>query len=238
MIELYPIPSGIPDNIKEDRAIVIVDIFRASTSMTAALAAGAVEIHVAGSIEEAALLKKHLGNQAILAGERDGFKIEGYDLGNSPLEMTPDILTGRQVIFNSTNGTRLLRRFESYENVIVGSIVSLTATINLLSRQTVDPVICCAATVGRFSTEDVLAAGLIIERLARDESELDDAAAFAQRLIAAAGDLWLEWSKNSLHGRYLASIGLGADLDFCLDSDRYDFVPMKKGDLIIASDKK
>jgi len=235
MVDMYPIPAGIPDNIERDRPIVIIDIFRASTSITAALSAGAREIFVAGSCREAMEIKTRIGDEVILAGERGGFKIEGYDLGNSPREMSSDILKDRPVIFNSTNGTKLMRRFADYINVVIGSIVSLSATVDYLKMFDNDPVFCCAATEGRFSNEDVICAGMIIERLERPETGLDDAAFFATRMVGNIGDKWYDWSKNSTHGRYLASIGLGGDLDFCLELDRYDFVPIKRGDRIKRS---
>lgn len=238
MIEMYPIPAGIPGNLDRDRPIIIIDIFRASTSITAALASGASEVFIAGSRAEADILKKHLGERAILAGERGGFKIEGYDLGNSPLEMTPAKVKGRPVIFNSTNGTRLMRRFQDFRNVLVGSVVSLTATVTYLSKLTGEPVFCCAADEGRFSTEDTIAAGLMLQALSYSESDLDDAAAFAVRLVKSAGENWYDWSKNSVHGQLLAAIGMGDDLDACLDRDRYDFLAIKDGDRIIRSDLK
>jgi 2-phosphosulfolactate phosphatase len=233
MVDMYPIPAGIPDNIEKDRPIVIIDIFRASTSITAALGAGAREIFVAGSRREAMEIKARIGDEAILAGERKGFKIEGYDLGNSPHEMSFNILRDRPVIFNSTNGTKLMRRFTDYTNVVVGSIVSLSATVDYLKMFANDPVFCCAATEGRFSNEDTICAGMIIERLEKPDTDLDDAAFFATHMVSNIGNKWYDWSKNSKHGRYLASIGLGEDLDFCLELDRYDFVPVKKGDRII-----
>lgn len=228
MIELYTIPAGIPDNLERSRPVVIIDIFRASTSITAALAAGADRIHMAGSMDEADSLKRRIGAGVIMAGERDGFKIEGYDLGNSPWEMTPDAVAGRQIVFNSTNGTRLIRRFDDLEHVAIGSIVSLSATVAYISGFKADPVLCCAGRVGTFSAEDTLAAGLIASRLQQPLSEMDDAAEFAVRLVRAAGEQWRDWARESFHGRYLTSIGLAGDLDFCLTVDKFDFVPVKR----------
>lgn len=226
MIELYNIPAGIPDNLDKNRPVVIIDIFRASTSITAALASGATEIHVAGSRAEADALKRKIGGNIVMAGEREGYKIEGYDLGNSPREMTSDVVANRPIIFNSTNGTKLLRRFAGYENVAVGSFVSMSATVEYLAQFELDPVICCAGQQGAFSAEDSFAAGVIISRLHRAELELDDAANFARRLIEYSGGGWVAWAKNSCHGQTLTSIGLGEDLDYCLTLDKFDFVPV------------
>ncbi|MCP4566954.1 MAG: 2-phosphosulfolactate phosphatase [FCB group bacterium] len=237
MIELYTIPTGIPDNIDKDRPVVILDIFRASTSITAALAAGAEKILVAGSMAEAEKLKSAADSVPVMAGERSGFRIEGYDLGNSPREMLPDNVSGKTVIFNSTNGTKLLRRFDHFETVIVGSFVSMMATVDYLSRFENDPVVCCAGTVGRESNEDTLAAGLLISSLDRPESVLDDAAVSAVRLVQNSQGDWVKWARHSFHGRYLASIDLAEDLDFCLDLDRFHFVPVKSGEVLVRSDR-
>ena len=235
MIELYVIPAGIPDDLDRSRPVVVIDVFRASTSITAALYAGATAIHVAGSMDEAEGLKRQLGDRAVLAGERKGLKIPGYDLGNSPREMTPDTVGGRTVIFNSTNGTKLLRRLAGFEHVAVGSLVSLSATLSYATQFNVHPIICCAGREGTFSAEDTLAAGLLISKLRPSDGDLDDAATFARRLVESSGEKWRDWAKSSFHGRYLASIGLADDLDYCLTVDRFDFVPVLSGDKIVRN---
>lgn len=233
MIELFLVPAGIPKYLDRDRPVVIIDIFRASTSIAAALAAGAKEVRFAGSIAEASRMKKTFKGRAIMAGERRGLRIAGYDLGNSPWEMTPDILAGGTVIFNSTNGTRMLKRFADFRHVAVGSLVSLAATVRFIAQHTTDPILCCAGREGYFSGEDTLAAGMIVSRLDPTVPR-DDAALAAERLVGGAGEAWRQWAQDSFHGRYLTSLGLGEDLDFCLDIDRYDFVPVKRGNAVIC----
>jgi len=233
MIELYQIPDGIPDNLDRSRPVVVIDIFRASTSITAALAAGAAEIHVAGSRSEADQLRRKIGKGVVMAGERGGHKIEGYDLGNSPYEMTPERVSGKTLVFNSTNGTKMLRRFADFKHVAVGSIVSLSATVEYLKKFDTDPIIACAGREGTYSGEDSLAAGLIISRLGKSYMELDDASAMISRLIEISGDRWHDWAGNSFHGRYLESIGLGDDLDYCLSVDKFGLLPvMSEGRLV------
>lgn len=237
MVELFLLPAGIPDDCDRNRPVVILDIYRASTSIAAALASGATEVHVAGSMKEAADVKHRLGDAAVLAGERGGLRIDGYDLGNSPREMTPETVAGHPVIFNSTNGTRLLRRFADFPHVAAGSFVCLSATIEWCGRFESHPILCCAGQLGRFSTEDTLAAAMIIDRLGRNNRDLDDAALFARRLLEGAGERWHDWAKQSSHGRTLDSLGLGADLDVCLSIDTYTFVPVKSGEVMVRSDR-
>lgn len=232
MIELFVTPAGIPNHLDRNRPVVVIDVFRASTSIAAALAAGAKEVRFAGSTAEAARLRDICRGRVVMAGERKGFRIRGYDLGNSPREMTPERLNGRRVVFNSTNGTRLLKRFADFRRVAVGSLVSLSATVRFITECAADPILCCAGREGYFSGEDTLAAGLIVSRL-DPALPRDDAAAAAERLAVGSGKAWRRWAKESFHGRYLTSIGLGDDLDVCLDVDRYDFVPVKKGSALV-----
>jgi 2-phosphosulfolactate phosphatase len=201
--------------------------------MAAALAAGARELYVAGSLEEGEALRARLGDGVVMAGERKGYRIDGYDLGNSPREMIPEAVSGRTVVFNSTNGTKLLRRFAGCEHVAVGSFVCMAATVSYLNGFEADPIVCCAGTEGKFSGEDTLAAGLLISGLVKKGRECDDASDFARRLVDGAGDDWRRQAENSRHGRYLASIGLGDDLPVCTDLDRFDFVPVTAGETIV-----
>ncbi|MEE9442050.1 MAG: 2-phosphosulfolactate phosphatase [candidate division Zixibacteria bacterium] len=235
MIELYLLPAEIPDDLDKNRSVVIIDIFRATTSMAAALAAGAEALYPAGSIAEAENLKKDLGDSTLMAGERNAYRIENYDFGNSPEEMIPDKVSGRKIIFNSTNGTKLLRRFSEFDNVLLGSFVCMSFAVSTLARLSAPPVICCAGQEGRVSGEDTMAAGMMVSRMSDTFSDCNDAANLARLAYKNCGANWREVTMNSTHGRYLKSIGMGDDLVFCTELDRYDFVPIKSGNKIIKS---
>ncbi len=233
MIELYTVPAGVPDDLDRDRPVAVIDVFRASTSMAAALDAEATKIYFAGSTAEAEAIQFECECDVVMAGERKGFKIEGYDVGNSPREMSKKLLCGLPVIFNSTNGTKLLKLFEDFPNVVVGSFVCLDAVVKYLLTFKTDPIVCCAGTEGKFSGEDTLAAGMIISELCKSGREGDDAAEFARRLVENHPGEWREWARNSHHGRYLASIDLAEDLDYCTELNRFNFAAVKKGNAIV-----
>lgn len=233
MIDLFLLPAGIPQNLERNRPVVVFDIFRASTTITAALASGAQEVLIATSPDEAMALRDEHGAGSLLAGERDGFRIDGYDLGNSPYEMTPQKVGGRTIIFDSTNGSKLLRQFDDFPSVVIGSLAALSATVTYIGMHSVDPIIACAGRIGLISLEDSIAAGLLLSRLGRPEEEMDDACRLALRAVRQAGDGWAGWAAHSFHGRYLTSIGMGRDVDYCLTLDRFDFAPIKDGDRIV-----
>ncbi|MFH1700519.1 MAG: 2-phosphosulfolactate phosphatase [Candidatus Zixiibacteriota bacterium] len=235
MIELFLVPAEIPVDLDKDRTVVIVDIFRATTSMAAALAASAEALYPVGSIAEAGKLKNELGDSTLLAGERNGYRIEKYDFGNSPAEMIQEKVSGQKIIFNSTNGTKLLRRFSEFDKVLLGSFVCMSSVVSMLTELSAPPVICCAGQEGRFSGEDTMAAGMMISRLSDIFPYGNDAAQFARLSYENCGADWREIAINSTHGQYLKSIGMGDDLVFCTDLDRFDFLPIKSGNKIIRN---
>jgi 2-phosphosulfolactate phosphatase len=147
--------------------------------------------------------------------------------------MTPAAVKGCPVIFNSTNGTRLLRRFRDFEHVAVGSLVCLSATVRYVNHFDLEPVLCCAGQLNRFSAEDALAAGMILSALGRPDEAFDDASLMAKRLVGLSGESWKAWARESSHGRTLISLGFADDPDYCLEVDKFDFVPVKKNDLFI-----
>lgn len=231
---MFPVPAGIPDTLDRHRPVVILDIFRATTTMTAALATGAKEILIGTNDDEVHRLAENFPPQAaLLCGERDGRILPGYDLDNSPCDMEKEPLAGKTIILNSTNGSKLLDRFGAFDYVAAGSCVSLSRTVAFISTFDEDPIIVCSGRIGYLSHEDTLIAGKIVLALGRKDDDLDDAAAFAAQFARAHKDGWRELAKNSFHGRYLASLGKGADLDYCLTVDKFDFVPVKTGNSFV-----
>jgi len=200
-------------------AVVVIDCFRASTSIATALSAGASAIYPFLSIEDAFGMRSRTAG-ALLAGERHGVKVDGFDLGNSPREFTVAAVAGRPVVMTTTNGTRLLSAASHAGRILVGAFVNLSATSEALSDSTSDVVLATAGTEGRFSIEDAICAGLIAARLRETSAaELDDSAVFAAEL---AGSSWQRLCELALSGRGAANVraaGLADDLQTCLVID-------------------
>lgn len=199
-------------------AVVMIDCFRASTSMVRALSAGAACIHPFLSVEEA-LRERVRRPEALLAGERGGRRIEGFDMGNSPREFTPEAVGSREIIMTTTNGTRLLMAAVHAEKLLVGAFVNLSATVAAVSAGD-EVLLACAGTEGRFSIEDALCAGMMARELSRSKADsLDDSAAFA---VAACGGGWDNLRRLALSGRGAGNVrnaGLEDDLQDCLALD-------------------
>ncbi len=137
-----------PDELRGGTAVVI-DVLRASTTITHALAAGANAVIPCEEIEEARQIAANLpATEVVLGGERDSKKIEGFDLDNSPLKYTPETVGGKTVVFTTTNGTRALSLSQQTEHILLGSFVNLNAVIASLAADNRALHLVCAGTRG------------------------------------------------------------------------------------------
>jgi 2-phosphosulfolactate phosphatase len=213
------------DRSYSDDLSIMVDALRASTTINTALQSYKSVI-TAKNIESAVELAEI--NQATLAGERDGAKIEGFDVGNSPLEIKN--LKGEVLVITTTNGTRVLERMHS--KVLIGSFVNARA-VALRALQLADNhiEIVMAGVKGRFVIEDFLGAGEIITHL-KDE-ELDEMA-IASLMASNDKEEVNRAVRNSNSAMGLRALGLEKDIEFCLKRDIYDTVPIYKEGIIKA----
>jgi len=220
------------------RVVVVLDILRASTSIVQALGAGARSVFPVGSIEEALRLANTFGrDEVLLAGERRCLPIEGFDLGNSPLEFTPARVAGKILVMTTTNGTAAMALTVNASRVLIGSMVNIGAVIEEISRTGVDPVFLCAGRERHFSLEDAACAGEFAARLVAarpGEWELNDGAhaaiALAERF--GTGEALFRLAAG---GRSILEAGLDADLAFCARIDSLDLVPVLKERHIVLS---
>ncbi len=219
----------------------MIDVLRASTTMATALARGAVAVHPRRSIEEARAAAAALPG-AILGGERRGVRITGFGLGNSPDDYTNDRVAGRHIVLTTTNGTSAIAACHDAAEVLVGAVVNRTAVATAARRLAVqrgcDAIhIVCAGTDGEVTSEDLLAAGGILEAASHDPAASDDvldvsalAAVSEFRDLAAGGRQGLEDRittafRTSLGGKNLIDVGMEADLATCAAIDSLAVVP-------------
>ncbi len=163
--------------------VVVIDVLRATTTITYALAAGAREVIPCLEIDEARRIAAKQSIVKILTGgEREGGKIEGFDLGNSPSEYREEAVQGRTIVFTTTNGTRAMNRCREAARVVIGAFVNLSALAAALPAEGSVHLL-CAGTGGRITREDVLLAGAIAARLlvrgTVDETAFNDQARIA-----------------------------------------------------------
>ncbi len=187
--------------------IVVIDILRATTTIIYALAAGAKEVIPCLEIDEArAVASKLPRNSVVLGGERAGLKIDGFDLGNSPRDYTPEIVAGKTVVFTTTNGTRAMMLCKQAKRVLIGGFVNIHAILHAAARDEKVHLL-CAGTNGQITREDVLFAGWYVAacRAAAFHfgwPELNDEGAIARKTAAwsNAGPLYWDHVQRAMSG--------------------------------------
>ncbi len=213
-MHLYPI---------EDQTVVIVDILRATSCMTTAFAHNVESIRAFAQLPECLLLKE---DGYFTAGERDGQKVQGFDLGNSPFEYMNPALKGKDIAFTTTNGTQAIAKASAAKNIVIGSFLNLTAVADYLRKTTHDILIVCSGWKGKVNLEDTLFAGALVEKLKEEFDSACDAPVIAQRLYLQAKNDLKDYLKDSSHIRRLKKLNIEKDIDFCLQEDMYDVVPV------------
>lgn len=216
------LPQCVAENELTESAAVVVDVLRATTTLTYALAAGASRVLPTVEVEEAQALAAEMPpGSYVLGGERGGKIIPGFDLGNSPAEYTPDRVAGRTIIFTTTNGTRAIAACVKARRVLLGSLVNLDCVARSLADEPRVDVV-CAGTDGQVSRDDVMTAGAIVRLLegtAERPRELNDEAMVARAVWEDAlhhdPTLERELSK-SRGGRNLRSAGMRSDLPWAI----------------------
>ena len=230
-IDVLWTPSELVEISVYDRVAIVVDVLRAGSSIATALHHGARAIVPAASTEEALRITQSLGrDQAILCGERQGRRIDGFDLGNSPSEFTRSAVGDRTIVMTTTNGTRALMSVLGARVAYIGALVNLSAVAERLQEAEGDPLIVCAGRGGRVSIEDALCAGMLVDtylqRRGSTEPELGDGAVAALALARQHAPVTTGFLRNADGGRALEAVGHGEDIELCAQVDSVPEVPV------------
>lgn len=230
-IDVYYTPLGLNTGDLTGRAVVVIDVLRATSSIVTALAAGAKAVVPAASSEEAVRLTSNLEkNGFVLAGERRMLKVEGFGLGNSPREMTPEAVGGKTLFLATTNGTPALLAAQGGDPVLVAAALNYSAVAERarsLFADRGDLVIICAGRERQFALEDAYTAGRLITTVKKGVRKvvLNDAAQVSLDLAAQQGG-WQDAFAASDAARQLAEVGLGDDVAFCAQPNKTSVVPV------------
>ena len=237
-INLFFTPNEVKEEELNNQTVLVIDVLRASTTIAYALRNGCKEIIPTSSMDTAIELSRKIGRDAaLLCGEREGKKIEGFDLGNSPFEYEAEKIKDKTLIFATTNGSKAIVKGGVGFSLTVGSFVNFQAVADYLNSNSNDLSIICAGKLDQFSIEDAVCGGLYIDALVKKGVlMLNDGAYAALKLYEIyKGDL-LEMLKRSSHGQYLIELGFEKDLYLCSEVNSLNILPMlTDGRLIRAS---
>lgn len=216
-----------------DTVTVIIDVFRATSTIAAALDNGAQYVVPVASVDECIAIGKQTAN-SITAGERDGKIAPGLEYGNSPAEYPRAFVEGKILVLTTTNGTRLLHMVQNADTIITGSFLNLEAVCNFLIGQKKNVLLGCAAWKDRFNLEDTLFAGAVVSKVKAHFDINCDSARAAYALHQGVQGPYLDFLKDSSHYRRLAAYGLEADMAYCTTPDLHPVVPILKGDKLVV----
>ena len=212
------------------KAVVAVDILRATSTMVTAFAHGATDIFPVMKLEECQAFAE---KGCLIAAERDGIKAEGFDLGNSPFAYMNGNVQGKAIAITTTNGTRAIRLSEAADEIVIGSFLNLQAVANHLLELQLDVLVVCAGWKGKFNLEDTLYAGALVERLQHAFSFENDATLASLYLYQTAKEDLVTFLRQSSHVRRLENLEIHKDIEFCLQHDVYSTLPVWKQDRLV-----
>ena len=209
--------------------VVVIDILRASSSITTAIAHGVDAVRIVESLPEC----RDLMNQGYIgAAERGGKKVGGFDMGNSPFSFMNPELEDSNIAMTTTNGTAALKRSKGALQILIGSFLNYSALLTYLERLPCDVLLHCAGWKGKVNLEDTLFAGAVIHGLKQMFEYDSDVPMMALKLYRQAKDDLKAAIEDSSHVTRLLKLGLEKDIDFCLKYDEYKVIPVLKGDYI------
>jgi 2-phosphosulfolactate phosphatase len=211
-----------------DRVVVVIDVLRAATTVVTALSNGARAVIPFESVEETAMrAKAYARGEVKLAGERRMVRIEGFDLGNSPLEYTTDAVAGRTILYSTTNGTAALTATHGARAVFFAAFANASATIAAVRACAAtggDVTIVCSGHERHLALEDVVCAGRLVRGIVDGRAGVirTDGARVAEAVERPFTGGIASVAHEAAHARALSAAGFDADVQACLTLDRFD----------------
>ena len=237
-ISVYALPDNIQEKELKERIAVVIDVLRAASTIIIALYNGCKEIVPTAEIEEAIMLAKNYERETfLLGGERNAQKIDGFDLSNSPYEYTREVVKGQTIIMTTTNGTQAIRKVSDAKEVIVAGFLNAGAVSRYIQSCGDDVTFVCAGTDNKFSMDDILAAGAMLDILdgMNTQMEMDDLALVSLHLYRSYKNDLKKALKGACHYKNLVEAGFEKDVDYCIKIDQFSIIPVFKDGIIKAS---
>ena len=216
------------------KQVLVIDILRATTSMVVMLENGATSVRPVAGVDEAMALKQGQAG-LLIAGERNGYKVEGFDFGNSPQEFTKDRVEGESLVITTTNGTQAISLSLAASHIWVGGFLNMTALVEAICGVGDEVFLFCAGWKGHVNMEDTLFAGAVAQALVNKGWEIgDDASRAAMALWGQArGDLHGFLAEAS-HVQRFQSMHAESDLDVCLQTNTSSKAVLYENGVLVA----
>lgn len=218
-----------------DKTTVVIDVLRASSSIITALTNGANEIIPVATMEFAVKISGGMfRGKTLLGGERNTKMIEGFTMGNSPLEYSQKLVENKFIVFFSTNGSKAIVKAKFSKNLFISSFNNLSATTKHLIKLNENIEILCAGNNNLFSLEDSVCSGMLINEIVKMNSkvELSDSSLAALAIYETFGSNIYEMLLNTEHGKKLIQNGFESDIEYCSRCDITSNIPYFKSNTL------
>ena len=192
---------------------MVIDVLRATTTISWALKNGADSIQVFADLDllKESAIKWH-AEKRLMLGERGGKKIEGFDLGNSPLSVTKKVVNGKRLFMSTTNGTKSLQKVQNANHLFAMGLPNRKAVAEkIISLKSENVLILGSGWEGSYSLEDSLAAGALASYLEKNSNFEINIMNDELQAALALWDFWkndiLKCLKTATHGKRLTRLG-------------------------------
>jgi 2-phosphosulfolactate phosphatase len=217
-----------------DSIVVVIDVFRATSTIAAALSNGATQIIPVDSVQECIQIGNNTPN-SITAGERDGKVAAGLQYGNSPSEYPAHFIKGKTLVLTTTNGTRLLHMASNSKQIITGSFLNLQAVIDYLKASNSNILLACSSWKDRCNIEDTLFAGAVAAGLADTHTHNCDSTRMATQLWQQANKQLDTYIQDTAHWHRLSAYGLQQDMLYCCAINKHNVLVTYNGQALVAT---
>jgi 2-phosphosulfolactate phosphatase len=210
--------------------VVVIDIFRATSSICYGIENGAESIIPVATIEAC---ESYRHSEYLLAAERNGEVVDGFDFGNSPFSYTEDKVSGKTIVLTTTNGTHAINMSRGAHKIVIGSFLNLASLCDWLKTQSNDVLLLCSGWKDKVNLEDTLFAGGVVHYLREENYSLDDAGIASEDLYIMAKDDLNTYLKKTSHSERLKKLGIEEDIKFCLNLNITKGIPVLDGERLV-----
>ena len=234
-VEVCFTPNLYPLHIEDEYEIVVaIDVLRATSAICSAFQHGVGKIIPVSTLDEAI---EYRDKGFIVAAERKGQIVSGFDLGNSPYSYMDPKYKGKTIVLTTTNGTRAINTAKKVNNLIIGSLVNLDAVCEYLMDQGKSVLLLGSGWKNKFCLEDTICAGAIAEKLLKsgDFHSENDSSIAAKYLYLSASENYFGFLKASSHRRRLRALNLNEDIKYCLTPNQTNVVPVREKNYLVKA---
>ena len=236
-VEVCFTPNLYPLHMDNAEIVVVIDVLRATTAICTAFEHGVDKVIPVSTVEDAIEYKKH--TDFIVAAERKGQIVEGFQFGNSPYSYMNKDLKGKTLVMTTTNGTKAFHTAKKAKNVVIGALINLNALCEYLISQNKNILLLGSGWKNKFCLEDTICAGAVVENLLATGTfgSNDDSSIAAKYLYLSAKENYFGYLKSSSHRRRLRDLNLNEDVKYCLTSNQTNVVPIRENNYLVNNSK-